>query len=103
MQVENIFTPEELQAIQNTKSVLRAIDHPLRLKLLSLISHNGEMTVKEIYRELDIEQSLASLHLNILRNVQVVNAQRQGKNVRYSLNSWALEAIVEHCEMISHG
>jgi DNA-binding transcriptional ArsR family regulator len=66
--------------------VLRALNHKLRQRMLDLIDQNGRLTVSEIYVKLRIEQSVASQHLAILRRAGVVNTQREGKFIFYSLN-----------------
>lgn len=63
--------------------LLRAITHPLRMQILDCISKKGIATVQEIHTELDIEQSLTSQHLRILRRVDLVAAERDGKYVNY--------------------
>ncbi len=65
--------------------ILRAIAHPLRMQILDCISRKGVATVQEIHTALDIEQSLTSQHLRILRRVDIVTAQRDGKFVNYSV------------------
>ena len=66
--------------------VLRALNHKLRQKMLDLIDQGGRLTVSEIYVRLRIEQSVASQHLAILRRAGVVNTEREGKFIFYSLN-----------------
>lgn len=55
-------------------SSLRAIAHPLRLRILSLLT-GASMSASEIARELDITQANASYHLRLLaRAGEVVEA-----------------------------
>ena len=65
--------------------ILRAITHPLRMQILDCISSKGIATVQEIHTALDIEQSLTSQHLRILRRVDLVSAERDGKFVNYKV------------------
>ena len=53
-------------------NLMRALAHPLRLKILEYIDQKGETNVNKIYRELQIEQSITSQHLKILRLAGVV-------------------------------
>ncbi len=66
--------------------VLRAVNHKLRQSIVILLEENKRMTVTEIYVKLRLEQSVASQHLAILRRAGVVNTERQGKFIYYSLN-----------------
>jgi DNA-binding transcriptional ArsR family regulator len=66
--------------------VLRAVNHKLRQKMLDLLDENKRMTVTEIYVKLRLEQSVASQHLAILRSAGVVQSERDGKFIFYSVN-----------------
>ena len=66
--------------------VLRAVNHKLRQRMLDLLDENKRMTVTEIYVKLRLEQSVASQHLAILRSAGVVQTERNGKFIFYSVN-----------------
>lgn len=66
--------------------VLRAINHELRQRIIKLIDDHGRLTVTEIYVKLRLEQSVASQHLALLRRSGVVNTERDGKFIYYSVN-----------------
>ena len=73
--------------------VLRAINHKLRQRMIDLLEENERMTVTDIYIKLRLEQSVASQHLAILRRAGVVNTERQGKFIYYSLDRDRLAQI----------
>ncbi len=73
--------------------VLRAVNHKLRQKMLDLLEENKRMTVTEIYVKLRLEQSVASQHLAILRSAGVVQTERDGKFIFYSVNRSRLGQI----------
>ncbi len=64
---------------------LRALAHPVRMELVRLLANRGAQTVTQLHESLDIKQSVASHHLNILKNKKVVNNSRVGKRSYYSL------------------
>ncbi len=66
--------------------LMRALAHPLRLKILEFIDGHGTINVNKIYNTLNIEQSITSQHLRILRLAGVVNAKRDGKYMHYNIN-----------------
>lgn len=66
--------------------VLRAVNHKLRQRMIHLLEDHEGMTVTDIYVKLRLEQSVASQHLAILRRAGVVQTERQGKFILYSLN-----------------
>jgi DNA-binding transcriptional ArsR family regulator len=73
--------------------VLRAINHKLRQRIIDLLEEHEAMTVTEIYVKLRLEQSVASQHLAILRRAGVVQTDRSGKFIHYSLNKDRIEQI----------
>ncbi|MFM8449008.1 MAG: ArsR/SmtB family transcription factor [Haliscomenobacter sp.] len=73
--------------------VLRAVNHKLRQKIIHLLEESEALTVTDIYVKLRLEQSVASQHLAILRRAGVVNTDRQGKFIMYSLNKDRLAQI----------
>ena len=73
--------------------VLRAVNHKLRQRIIDLLEEQDSMTVTDIYIKLRLEQSVASQHLAILRRAGVVETERQGKFINYSLNKDRLAQI----------
>lgn len=71
--------------------LMRALAHPLRLKILEFIDGHGTINVNKIYNTLKIEQSITSQHLRILRLAGVVNAKREGKYMHYNINYHIVE------------
>ncbi len=56
-----------------------ALCSPKRLELLELLAQ-GEKSVEALARGADIDVKLASAHLRVLRDAQLVEARRDGKN-----------------------
>ena len=73
------------QPLHHFKAELfKALGHPLRLRMLELLRH-GEMSVRDLLRELEVEPSTASQQLGILRAQGVVESWRTGGTVYYRL------------------
>ena len=66
--------------------VLRSISHDLRLRIVTLINDLEKVSVNEIYKTLNLEQSITSQHLKVLRDSKIVETKREGKMIFYSLN-----------------
>lgn len=99
--------PQELEIQTRTliqaASVYRAINHKLRQQILALLHKNEKMSVTPIYEKLDLEQSVASFHLAILRKANLVITERNGRSVYYSVNYKRLQEIGEIArQLISH-
>jgi DNA-binding transcriptional ArsR family regulator len=65
---------------------LRAVNHPLRKQILTLLEEKKKLTVTEIYVKLRLEQSVVSQHLAILRKADIVTTARDGKFIFYTVN-----------------
>ena len=80
--------------LSHTAELLRALAHPLRLKIIKFIDKNEVINVNKIYNTLKLEQSITSQHLRILRNVDLVSTKREGKFIFYTLNYDRLEEVM---------
>lgn len=86
--------PVRLDKLAFSTEKLRAFVHPLRLEMISLISRHDGIFVKDIHTFLNLEQSLVSQHLRILRQTKLVEAKRKGKFIYYSVNYPIVEGLV---------
>ncbi len=66
--------------------LMRALAHPLRLRILEFLDQNKNIQVNQIYNTLKIEQSSASQHLRILKNAVVLVADKDGKYMHYTID-----------------
>lgn len=72
--------------LQVSSDILRALAHPLRMKILEFIDKNKTINVNKIYNTLKLEQSITSQHLKILRASGLVQTHREGKFIHYSID-----------------
>ncbi len=79
------------EKLQLSCEIVRALAHPLRLRILAFIDQNRRINVNKIYGTLKIEQSITSQHLRILRMAGLVHAERSGKFIHYTLNYTRIE------------
>jgi len=78
--------------------ILRALNHPLRQKMLKLLDEKKKITVTEVYGKLKLEQSVASQHLAILRRANIVTTIRDGKFIYYSANYERIEEVLKFAD-----
>lgn len=81
--------------LENSTEKLRAIAHPIRIAIIDLLHKRKQMTVTEIYEQLNIDQAIASHHLRIMKNQDIVDVRRDGKNSIYFLVHDDYYVIVE--------
>ena len=74
------------EKLQESAEILRALAHPLRMRILEFIDKNKTINVNKIYNTLNLEQSITSQHLRILRLAGIVDTTREGKFIHYNIN-----------------
>ena len=75
--------------------LFKAIGDPNRIAILLYLSeHCTPLTVGQIAESLPVDVSVVSRHLSILRTAEILIARKQGKEVRYSINSRNLIATL---------
>lgn len=83
-------------AIKRVAMILRAINHKkINLPILKLLNEKKRMKVTDIYVKLRLKQSIASQHLAILRRADLVTAERDGREIYYSLNRKRIAEVVD--------
>jgi len=72
----------------------KALAHPTRIRILEILTH-GSRTVHELQEALTLEQATVSQQLAVLRNQGIVNAEKEGLSVRYSLRDPLVGELLE--------
>jgi len=85
----------KLEQLEQAVNMLKAIAHPMRISIISLLEDGRKMTVTEIHEKLQIEQSTTSHHLGILKDKGVLSSKREGKNTLYFLRNENLGRILD--------
>ena len=89
------------QQLRQAIMTMKAIDHRLRSRILISLD-NKPKSVTELYVELRIDQSVASQHLGILRELSIVNTERMGKHIIYTVNESKIATIHEILKKVTH-
>jgi DNA-binding transcriptional ArsR family regulator len=84
------------EAIDMIAERFRVLSESIRLQILQAL-REGELTVTELTRELDISQPNASKHLRILQDAGILRRDQRGNSVYYSI---ADDSIFELCELV---
>lgn len=72
----------QLQAFK--AQFFRALAHPVRIRILEILVRGGR-TVQELQEALGLEQPIVSQQLVVLRNQSIVETQKEGVFVRYTV------------------
>jgi DNA-binding transcriptional ArsR family regulator len=83
--------------------VYRAINNKTRQAILRKMHAKKQITVTELYTDLELEQPVVSNHLAALRRTGFVITQRIGRQILYSINYSRLEHLhLASAKILSH-
>ncbi len=94
---DNSSLNEEMTSLMAQAELCQSLTHPFRLKILRLLGE-GRKNVSEIMEVIDKPQPFISQHLRVLRQKEVVQTERDGNEVFYSLSD---PKIVKICELVA--
>lgn len=67
--------------------LFKGLAHPIRIRILEVLSEVEEASVTEILNVVELEASHVSQHLAVLRRNSLVSSERRGSLVYYRLSS----------------
>src|SRR5260370_41228107 len=73
------------EQIERMARAMRAIAHPLRLKLLGVLGEH-ELSVQDIVEAVGTSQSNVSQHLAVLRGKRILRSPKKGNQGSYSVS-----------------
>ena len=76
-------------------AVFKALADPTRREILHLL-RSGSRSSGEIADRFPVARATISRHLAVLRDAQLVTAERNGSSIRYELNTTVFQEAVEH-------
>lgn len=79
------------------EEILKALSDSNRIEILKLLKRK-ELSVGEILEHFDITNASLSHHLDILKRAGLVERQRQGQFIYYSLNTKTLKKLIVDLE-----
>ena len=81
--------------------IFKALGHPARLFIVEQLA-DGEKCVQELTEKLDVDVSTVSRHLSVMKHTGIVNGDKRGNKVFYSINvpcimnfMSCIEAVIE--------
>lgn len=74
-------------------SLCKALGHPVRVRLLRILSSKGECISGDLAEEFDLAQSTVSEHLRILKEAGIVQGTIDGQRRCYCIHPGALKVL----------
>ena len=75
--------------------VFKALADPTRREIVQML-RKGPLSSGEIAEHFPSAWATISRHLAILRNADVISAERNGNSIRYELNATVLQDLIAH-------
>lgn len=88
------------EEISTATPVISALDSPLRMKILALLSERDHV-VHELVSKLEKSQPLVSQHLRVLKRTGLVSSDRIGREVVYRLSTPEAIDLIRHAVRVA--
>lgn len=85
---------EEVERINRIAYVLKGIGHTVRLQIIDLLKDYEALSVQQIMDQIEVEQTVLSHHLAKMRDLGLLNTERDGKKIYYSLADKQIAKII---------
>ncbi|MFB5760683.1 ArsR/SmtB family transcription factor [Paenibacillus medicaginis] len=82
------------KAYTQTAEILKAIAHPVRLCILNGLLEKGSCNVTYMQECLELPQSTVSQHLQKLRSLGIVETERNGLEINYSVKDEKIKQLI---------
>ncbi len=86
----------EEKMFQMHAEVCKSMANPTRLKIMNLL-RDGEKSVEELKKRLDLPKANLSQHLSVLRQHRIVSTRRAGLNIYYKI---ANPKMIRACDIL---
>ncbi|MGG0823162.1 metalloregulator ArsR/SmtB family transcription factor [Paenibacillus turicensis] len=83
------------KAYTEAAEILKALAHPVRLCIVRGLIKKGSCNVSYMQECLDLPQSTVSQHLQKLRTLGILEADRNGLEISYSIKDERVKAVIE--------
>jgi ArsR family transcriptional regulator len=96
--VQKLRSTLDVEKLKVAASILRVVSHHTRLEIIHLLDQHKSLTVSQMMSIIDIDQSALSHHLIKMRSSGVVIANKEGRNIYYSLQITGIIKILDCME-----
>ena len=83
------------EKMEKVAFILKTTAHPTRIAIVQLLAQQESLSVTEISETLQVEQSLLSHHLTGMKLKGILDSQRDGKNILYSLKMREVVDVIQ--------
>jgi len=94
--------PEVRTRFEERARILKAMAHPTRLYIVDVLA-DGERCVHELTEMVGADMSTVSKHLSVLRSAGILNDEKRGSEVYYSLRMACVLGFFDCVEAVLKG
>lgn len=91
----------KVESLEKAAETLKIMANPQRLRLIEILEREQEEPVHALVEETKFPQAVVSQHLNQMRRLGLLSAERRGKEMWYSITDpralSILNCICTHC------
>ena len=76
-----------IEKLMRVAKILKVISHPVRLEILEVLEEEDTLDVTTLRESIgiEVEQSMLSHHLIKMRDNNIIQSYKKGKNIYYSI------------------
>lgn len=90
------------QVQKKKAAILKALAHPVRLGIVEALQE-GELCVCDIAEKFPLDRTSISKHLNLMKNLDILDDRRDGLHIYYSLRLKCLATLLKCVELVVQG
>ncbi len=84
-----------IEKLEKATRILKAVAHPTRVAIIDLLDQCENLCVGDLQEKLGVEQATLSHHLITMRDKGILQTERQGKFIYYSLADKTITKIIQ--------
>jgi ArsR family transcriptional regulator len=87
--------------LKKIEKISKALGDPYRLKIMEMIRRKKDcMQCTALVETIDLAQSTVSHHMKQLVDADLVVAEKDGRNAKYSINQDVLDAYIRYLNLL---
>jgi ArsR family transcriptional regulator len=90
-----VQTVPEKETLARIAELFKGFADPTRVQILCLLLTREEMCVTDLTQQTEVSQSAVSHQLRLLKEMHLIKARRNGKNMHYSLADDHVRTILQ--------
>ncbi len=95
MFIHHMMKKKDWECLERKSKLLKAIANPLRLGVVELLTTHESLSVSELAKRLNCEQSLLSHNLSGMKKLGILNADKSGQTVYYQLKERSFIPVIK--------